>query len=55
MQGDLLLQEWKEAKDICHRIIEICKMMHLGKGTIQGKILLPGEKQTGKQFINVYE
>jgi hypothetical protein len=55
MQGDLLLQEWKESKSICGRIIEICKVTHLGKGNIEGRVLLPGEKQTGKQFINVYE
>lgn len=29
--------------------------MHLGKGNVEGKILAPGERQTNKQFINVYE
>ena len=55
MQGDLLLQEWKQAKDTCKKIIEICKRSHLGTGEVEGRILGPGEKQTKKQFINVYE
>lgn len=55
MQGDLLLQEWKQAKEICKQIIEICKRMHLGRGNVEGRILAPGEKQTSRQFINVYE
>ncbi len=42
MQGDLLLQEWKQAKETCKKIIEICKRTHLGRGDVEGKILAPG-------------
>lgn len=55
MQSDLLLQEWKKAKETCKKVIEICKMTHLGKGNIEGRIVKSGEKQTNKQFMNVYE
>lgn len=55
MQSDLLLQEWKKAKETCKKVIEICKMTHVGRGNVEGRILMPGEKQTNKQFINVYE
>ena len=55
MQSDLLLQEWKKAKETRKKVIEICKMTHVGRGNVEGRILMPGEKQTNKQFINVYE
>ena len=29
--------------------------MHLGTGNVEGRVLAPGERQTNKQFINVYE
>jgi hypothetical protein len=48
MQSDHLLKEWEGAKQICERIIEICKMSHLGIGNARGRIVSPGEKQTNK-------
>lgn len=55
MQGDHLLKEWDNAKKICERVIEICKMSHLGIGNARGKIVTPGDKQTNRQFMDVYK
>ena len=48
MQGDHLLKEWEEAKRTCERIIEICKMSHLGIGSARGKVASSADKQTSR-------
>ena len=55
MEQDNLLREWREAKHICAKIIDICKMTHLGLGTIKGTLVQAGDKQTSRQFMNVYK
>ena len=44
MQSDQLLQEWKRAKEICHKIIEISKNANL-YNKVDSK---PMEKQTSR-------
>ena len=47
MQGDQLLEEWKEAKETCHKIISMSIEANiLGKTTV---------KQTVQEFMRVYE
>ena len=47
MQGDQLLQEWKQAKEICNKIIDI---------SIKGNIFKKSEgKQNAQEFMKVYE
>ena len=55
MEQDNLLREWREAKHICAKIIDTCKMTHLGLGTIKGTLVQAGDKQTSRQFMNVYK
>jgi len=51
MQGDTLLDEWKNAKKICYKIIEISK-----NANIYNKVSdKPMEKQTKQEYISVYE
>jgi len=51
MQGDQLLQEWKRAKEICYKIIDISKNANI-YNKVEDK---PMEKQTGREFMSVYE
>ena len=48
MQGDNLLQEWRQAKETCYKIIQIAK-----DANIHGKTHL--SRQSNKEFLAVYE
>lgn len=47
MQSDTLLQEWKQAKDICKKIIDISIQSNIYKSATQ--------KQSSQEFMKVYE
>jgi hypothetical protein len=51
MQGDHLLQEWKNAIKICYKIIEISKNANIYNKVDQK----PTEKYTNEEYRSVYE
>ena len=50
-----MLQEWRGAKETCRKIIDICKLTHLELGSVEGRRVQVGERQTSRQFMSVYK